>query len=272
MEEFIADEGITTGVEFNAIEPNAPESELPVALSLHSQEISEQGLAAITPESSTQEPESYKSWLRKHAKTIVIGGALATAAAIAAPQVEPTVHEIAANARWALPALASSEAFWDSGAAVMLAAVGAKVINAATIKSRYHEASQEFIEKHSDNPSEASLAVRGLSLLVASSKATWAGIKGITELRNQIGELKANIASVRHNKTFKAGFIANQVGELGTFGILVGGSIAALPSESWPLTMGVATGLVSFPTVPLWIALAKAHQSDKKSKLLEQDS
>lgn len=79
-------------------------------------------------------------------------------------------------------------------------------------------------------------------------------------LHSRIGEL---LSSVGKSKLFKAGLGVNIVGELGTASVLTAGSIAELPPQSWPLTIGGAAVLMA-PGVGLWAGIHRANKAEKE--------
>lgn len=76
-------------------------------------------------------------------------------------------------------------------------------------------------------------------------------------LHSRIGEL---LSSVGKSKLFKAGLGVNIVGEIGTASVLTVGSIAELPPQSWPLTIGGAAVLMA-PGVGLWAGIHRANKN-----------
>jgi hypothetical protein len=92
---------------------------------------------------STPEPisdrESQSRW-RKHGLKLTLGAVAATSVVATAFNFDGhTRHELAERAPWVLGALGGTELAWNAGAALALGAVGLKVGNPLTLRSRFKD-------------------------------------------------------------------------------------------------------------------------------------
>lgn len=89
-------------------------------------------------------PSAVEPRKKKWGLKLALGGAALTAALIAAPHAIEAKDAIVDNLAWAAPVLITSEAAWNTGAALMLIAAGKKIGNPLKLHSRFKEVSSEF--------------------------------------------------------------------------------------------------------------------------------
>lgn len=94
---------------------------------------------------SEQETAPIAPVKKKWGLKVAIGGAALTAALVAAPHAIEAKDAIVDNLAWAAPVLITSEAAWNTGAALMLIAAGKKIGNPLKLHSRFKEVSGDFV-------------------------------------------------------------------------------------------------------------------------------
>lgn len=104
----------------------------------------------------------------------------------------------------------------------------------------------------------------GAVLMLASTGARIA--KNPLKIRGQFKNAKQSLAEATNTGLFKVGMGANIAGELGTASTIVGVSVAELPMEVWPMTMGASVGL-AIPSVIAWKGIYEVHKAGKKQGL-----
>lgn len=110
--------------------------------------------------------------------------------------------------------------------------------------------------------SEAAWNIGAATMLVS----TGARLGNPLKIRSEFKGAKNALAAASNTNLFKTGMAMNVIGEAGTASTLVGVSMAKLPVEVWPLTMGTAVGLL-LPSAIAWKGIYNVHKDSMKHSL-----